>query len=185
MAEFYNTNSLPMSSSPHFILPEFKNDNTIINDDTDDISLNLRLGNYTIIKKRGHSRVWAFFGKVQDNATGNILNGVIACRECLSIVRSNSLTTSNLLHHKCVKNSTRESDVNKSEVTSTDKAQIEKRVARFFVENSIPFAAVESRSFYDFLESVMIVGSRYTKQVNMMSLYMDASVLTREGELMK
>lgn len=181
MAEYYNSS---LSSSPHYALSEFKPENITINDDTEDISLNLRLGNYSIIKKRGHSRVWAFFGKVQDNATGNVLNGVIACRECLSIVRSNSLTTSNLLHHKCVKNSTtREND--KVEVSNTDKTFIEKRVARFFVDNSIPFAAIESRSFYDFLEGVMVVGAKYTKPVNMMSLYMDTSVLAREGEVLK
>lgn len=65
-----------------------------------DIKEKLKNGDFRIILKRGQSKVWNVFGKIQ-NENGEEIKNVVGCRVCFAVLKNDSRSTSNLNKHKC------------------------------------------------------------------------------------
>lgn len=74
--------------------------------DSSSIRERIKSGEFKVVPKRSRSRVWNVFSRVVDQ-NGTEINNVI-CRTCPSVFKFHG-STSNLVRHKCYKNSIEES----------------------------------------------------------------------------
>lgn len=87
-----------------------------------DIDEKLQTGVFTVDNKRGRSAVWECLRTVLDNHL-NPIEDIVACRFCHVVLKHHKKSTTNLLHHSCVKNITLERN-RKIEVSTEDKKKV-------------------------------------------------------------
>lgn len=126
-----------------------------------ELSNKLKTGEYKIGSKRGRSAVWTTFGNLLDDAN-NLIDGVVACRICLKVLKLFKTTTTNLHKHVCH----REKTENKIEINQEDKIVIKRACTQWVIQDNVPFVKVDGVGLKLFIEKLLLVSSHYEGTIN-------------------
>lgn len=142
----------------------------------DSIKNNLMSGTYKITLKRGTSKVWEVFGRIEKEEGVEIENKV-ACRTCFSVMKFDPRTTSNLVKHKCYR-ITKEID-GKVEVNNETKKEGLKLICQWFTANCRPFQLIEDSGLKDFAMFMVRIGVKYGENVDIDKLLPHSTTVSR------
>lgn len=159
-----------------FFIKTSNNDTTApINNEA--IKGNILSGAYKIVSKRGRSKVWEVYGRIEDSEGVEITNKV-CCKTCFSVLKYDSRSTSNLVKHKCYANM-KENSLVKVEVNNDIKKEALRLICQWSVENCRPFQIVHDSGLKQFAEFMVSVGAKYGANVDVEKLLPHATTISR------
>ena len=128
------------------------------------ISLNLNNNIFSICDKRNcRSKVWGTFGEIK-NQNGDTIPNFVACRSCKKVMK-NFKTTTNLLRHRCFKETL--PNINKEVIVSmADKKAVFDVSVKLCIEDIRPFSTVEGSGMQAFVKECIKIGAKYGEHVN-------------------
>lgn len=136
-------------------------------------------GELRISNKRGTSKVWDIFGKIE-NLDGVVFPSMVICRQCNNVYKFNSKSTSNLVKHKCYSATIKENkNSQKIDVDSATKKLLTKDITEWVVVDSRPFHIVADAGFEKVSKQLISIGAKYGPNVNMASLLPNPTTLSR------
>lgn len=93
------------------------------------------------------------------------MENIVACRLCHDVLKHHKKSTSNLLHHSCVKNIT--SDRNKKiEISAEDKKKVLLACVEWSVTDFKSFNSVAGEGFQLYTEKILEIGKKYGSNVD-------------------
>lgn len=167
-----------MSTSDLTLSNETTSD-TIDSLNTSEIKSKILNGELKIINKRGNSKVWNVFGKIEC-LTGVELPNFVVCRICNNVYKYNSKSTSNLVKHKCYLSTIKEDKEKcKIDVEATLKKLLIKDITEWTIVNSRPFQIVADSGFEKVSARLISIGATYGQNVNMATLLPHPTTVSR------
>lgn len=134
--------------------------------DKTNIQQKIKDGVYKISRKRGCSKAWELFGTIEAD-TGDIISDRVACRMCYSIYKLNGKSTTNLLQHKCVKQSCTET----VQIEKSHKDAITKYVTQWCIQDCVPFNKVDGLGFFSMVTNICKISQLYNKTIDVKHMF--------------
>lgn len=137
-------------------------------------------GEFKINNKRGRSKVWDVFGSIK-NENGDEIQNLVACKNCFSVHKFNSKSTSNLVKHKCyiLKKIKTDNKIEKTEVDVEDKKKSVLLVTEWTIENCRPFNIIRDCGLRNFVEFLISIGAKYGQNVDIDKLLPHPTTVSR------
>lgn len=143
------------------------------------IKLKILCGEFKVSNKRGTSKVWNIFGKIE-NSSGEELHNLVCCRICTNIYKYNNKSTSNLVRHKCYAAAVIDGkNITKINVDTESKKCITNDIVAWTVKNCRPFRVVEDFGFRKVAEDLISIGAKYGPNVNIEHLLPHPTTISR------
>lgn len=138
----------------------------------------LHKGAYKLIDKRGRSKVWDFFSRVQKE-NGDEEVGIVACKVCFAVYKFVG-STSNLVKHKCYAVSLcKLNNASKVEVNQETKQEGVEVVTEWIVKNCRSFKIIDDSGLKRFASFLIKVGATFGSSVDIDKLLPHPTTISR------
>lgn len=148
--------------------------------ENDRIKKNLLSGKFKIAIKKGRSKVWDVYGKIEDNE-GVELENKLGCIKCFSVLKYDGRSTSNLVKHKCY-TTMKETSLVKLEVNKDTKEEATKIITQWCIGNCRPFQLVQDSGLISYSEFLISVATKYGGSIAIEKLLPHPITLSRNVE---
>lgn len=145
--------------------------------ENDRIKKNLLSGKFKIAIKKGRSKVWDVYGKIEDN-DGVELENKLGCIKCFSVLKYDGRSTSNLVKHKCY-TTMKETALVKLEVNKDTKQEASKIFTQWCIGNCRPFQLVQDSGLISYSEFLISVARKYGGSIDIGKLLPHPTTLSR------
>lgn len=142
-----------------------------------EIIKNIESGVFRVSKRKPNkSKVWDIFSQIE-NHDSTVIDGVVICGKCNTILKYNGKQTSNLIRHRCYKE--KDSNVPLIKVSTADKENFLTACAEWVVQDCRPFSIVDGEGFKKVLQSTLNIGKKYVNHLDISDMIPDSRTISR------